>query len=157
MGRADASIRRLKLAVAGDQFEVEPAASERPGGVFLILSGLSAAIILALLIVVLAPAAGKPSRAASQPAAPHQGTAAPGRPAPATTIYLVPSASEAEELRRAFDEWDESIREDGLERELLIRVVIAEAPGDALLGRAFDFSYIRPDGGQQFRVIDLRY
>lgn len=127
-----------------------------PGPVFLALTGISAAILLSLLAVTIAPAfEGRvaPVRAlverTSELPAPGGGTsAAPGE---TTVVYVVATEGEADRLRRAFEEWDQAIRDSGLEAERLIRVVIAQRPDEALA--TFDFSSIRRD----VRVIDLRH
>jgi hypothetical protein len=120
-------------------------------------SALSAALILALAVLSIAPALGGSLPNSFRDRQPAAKAEVRRLRVPSTVVFVVGSNDQARSLTSAFADWDLVMQEHGLELPQVTRLVVAEGPEEVLMRRFFDFSYIpESQGGAEFRFVDLR-
>jgi len=127
------------------------------GLAFAVSSALSAAVILAVAVLSIAPAFGGSAPSSDRDRRPANNAELRRLRIPSTVVFVVASTDEAQRLTSAFRDWDVVMQEHGLELQQVTRMVVAEGPEEVLMRRFFDFSYIpESQGGAEFRFVDLR-
>jgi len=127
------------------------------GLAFAVSSALSAAVILAVAVLSIAPAFRGSVPGSDRDRRPADSAEVRRLRIPSTVVFVVASNDEARRLTSAFGDWDLVMREHGLDEQQVTRIVVTQGPEEVLLRRFFDFSYIpESQGGAEFRFVDLR-
>jgi hypothetical protein len=126
------------------------------GAAGLLFTALSAAAIIAVAAWAVLTALGLPGEGATSTAPVTE--AAPHQPRSLIAVYVVWSEEEAAKVRAGFEDWDQALRDSGMQPDDIKRFVVAQSMDDLVRGRYFDFSQVDPnDGpGSEFRYVDLR-
>jgi hypothetical protein len=126
------------------------------GAAGLLSTAFSVAATIAVAAWAVVAALGLPADSATSTAPVAE--AASLQPRSLIAVYVVWTEDEAATVRAGFEDWDQALRDSGMQPDSITRFVVAQSMDDLVRGRYFDFSQVDPDDGpnSEFRYVDLR-